>query len=216
MRFRRLLACLAAFIVAIGLSTPASGQLLPRPPEEWIKTLDGPKRVSTLKIDEIISTLHLKPGQTIADIGAGSGLLEVPFAKAVSPGGKVYAVDVYPEFFDAITQKTREAKVTNVQNVLGKFEDPNLPAKDVDVAMFHDVLHHIEKRAEYLTLLATYMKPTGRIAVIDYEGVGPHPEKVDQVTKAEVTAWMAAVGYTKVEDIALFPGNKMYVVYSRP
>ena len=214
---RRLIGCVVVCISASGFFSPAFGQLAPRTTDEWIKTLDGPQRLSSLKIPEIISTLHMKPGDIVADIGAGSGVLEVPFAQAVAPGGKVYAEDVYEGFMPTIQQKAREANLTNVTTVLGKFEDPTLPSKDVDIAMFHDVLHHIQDRAGFVKRLATYMKPSGRIVVIDYSGdKSSHPEPENQVTKAQVTGWMAQAGFTKVEDnTTLFPDNKMYMVFSR-
>ena len=58
--------------------------------------------------------------------------------------------------------------MTNIVPVLGKFTDPALPARDVDVAFFHDVLHHVENRAAYLKSVAGYLKPGGRIVVIEF------------------------------------------------
>ena len=60
--------------------------------------------------------------------------------------------------------------MTNVETVLGKFTDPALPVKSIDVALFHDVIHHVENRAAYLKTLTGYLAPSGRIVVIDYEG----------------------------------------------
>ena len=88
-------------------------------------------------------------------------------AQAVAPTGTLLAVDIDQGLLDHIAQRAREEKVTNIQPVLGEFEDPNLPTP-VDVAFFHDVLHHIEKRQAYLKTLATYVKPDGRVVVIDH------------------------------------------------
>lgn len=216
MRHARLWICGAALAFTVGLSHVATGQLASRPAEEWTKTLEGTDRVAGLKIEETIAALRLKPGDTVADIGAGSGVFEVPLAKAVSPGGKVYAVDIDKGFFDSIARKTSDAHVTNVQTVLGKFEDPNLPTKDVDLALFQDVLHHVQDRAGYLKTLSAYVKPSGRVAIIDYEGpTGPHPDRPElQVTKEQVGAWMASAGFKPTEEIKLFP-TKWFVVYSR-
>ena len=106
--------------------------------------------------------------------------------------------------------------MTNVQAVLGKFTDPNLPARDVDLAFIFDVLHHIENRAEYLKNLAPYLKTTGRIAVIDfYPELGPHKNDPKlQTTKDETKAWMAGAGLKPVAEHKLYD-DKWFVVYGR-
>lgn len=209
---------LVGLVLAVGLSLLAAGQLASRPTEEWIKTLERPERVANIKIDQIISHLDLKPGQAVLDVGAGPGVLSLPLAKAVAPGGKVYAVEIDQGFLDRINQKTKEQNVTNVQTVLGKFADPNLPARDVDVTLFHDVLHHIEKRAEYLKALAQYMKPKGRIAVIELDAkTGAHKDRPElQVTKEELNGWMADAGFKLVQEVnGLYTDGKWFVIYAR-
>ena len=97
------------------VAAPTAAQLGSRPAEEWIKTLDGPTRVAGMKIDEVVSALKLQPGQTVADIGAGSGLLEVPLAKAVGPRGRVYAVEIDAGFFprsDGFAASSRRSRPT--------------------------------------------------------------------------------------------------------
>ena len=164
-----------ALVLVVGTPLPAAAQLSSRPAEEWIKSLDGPKRVAELKIDEVVAAMKLQRGEVVADIGAGSGLLSVPVARAVGPTGRVYAVEIDAGFFPAIKKRAGDNGVTNVQTVLGEFTDPKLPARDVDVAFFHDVLHHIENRAAYLKSVAGYLKPGGRIVVIEFNpGDSPH------------------------------------------
>jgi ubiquinone/menaquinone biosynthesis C-methylase UbiE len=216
MRLNRSVAVLAASLFAVSVSHAVAGQLASRPAEEWNKTLDAPKRAAELRIDEIIPKIGLKPGQIVADLGAGPGLFVVPLAKGVSPGGMVYAVEIDEGFFESINRKAAEQQVTNVRTVLGKFTDPNLPTKAIDLAFFHDVLHHVEDRAGYLKALAGYIKPTGRIVVIDYEaGQGGHRNDPKmQVTREQLSAWMADAGFKQTEDIKLFT-DKYFVVYSR-
>src|SRR6267378_501687 len=112
-----------AIVTALGcvvsLDGLAAGQLASRPAEDWMARLERPERVAGLKIDYIISKLDVKPGQVIADIGAGPGVISLPLARAVSPGGKVYAVEVDQAFLDHIVKKASEQSVTNVTTVLG-------------------------------------------------------------------------------------------------
>src|SRR5579883_2205125 len=207
MRNRRFLVslCLCAFFFTI--SNRAAAQLASRPADDWTKTLESDTRLSNLKIDQIVANLHLKPGQTVADIGAGSGVFEVPLTKAVSPGGKIYAVDIDAGFFPEIKKKADEAHVTNVQTVLGKYTDPNLPVKTVDMVFFHDVLHHIEDRAGYLKAVAKYLKPSSRVVIIDYEkDQGPHKGHPDlEVSREQLGAWATEAGLKQVDDVKLFP-----------
>ncbi len=209
----------AAVAVAIlsalaGASTAA--QLASRPAEEWVKTLESTERLAALRIDEVVAAMKLRPGDVVADLGAGSGPFVVPFARAVSAKGKVYAVDIDKGFFPLIGSKTKQAGVANVQTVLGEYTDARLPAADVDVAFLHDVLHNIENRPAYLKSLVTYLKPTARIVVIDYNAAqSPHADQPAlQVTKEQASAWLAQAGFKPIEDVRLF-SDKWFVVYGR-
>jgi ubiquinone/menaquinone biosynthesis C-methylase UbiE len=216
MRIQRMFVGVVGLVLLFVVTTPAAGQLGSRPAEEWIRTLDGPVRVAGMKIEEVVAALKLQPGQTVADIGAGSGLLEGPLARAVGPRGRVYAVEIDAGFFPEIRKRAAAAQVTNVETVLGKFTDPALPVKVIDVALFHDVIHHVENRAAYLETLASYLAPSGRIVVIDYEGGrGPHRDQPDlEVTREQLAGWTGGAGFTQVEDIKLFP-DKYFLVFAR-
>jgi 2-polyprenyl-3-methyl-5-hydroxy-6-metoxy-1,4-benzoquinol methylase len=211
---------LGALAAAVVLSTAGAGlsarQLKSRPADDWSARLERPERIAGLKIDYIVSSLALKPGDTVADIGAGPGVLSVPIAKAVAPGGKVYAEDIDRGFFDRIKQKAAAENVSNVVTVLGTFTDPKLPAKDVDVALFHDVLHHIQDRAGYLKAMAAYMNPTGRIAIIELPATGSHKDEPELiVTKEQVNGWMADAGFKPVQEFDGLSEGKWFVVYGR-
>ena len=213
---QRILRCLLTLAVAAGLSRTADAQLASRPAEDWIRTLDASNRVARLKIDETMAKLKIQPGDVIADIGAGSGVFTLPLARKATPSGKVYAVEIEQGLVDHIANKAREQFVTNVKPVLGRFTDPHLPAPDVDLAFINDVLHHIEDRAGYLKHLAAYIKPSGRIAVIDFypERGGHRNQPALQITKEQTAEWMAAIGFKPVEEFELFD-DKWFIVYSR-
>jgi ubiquinone/menaquinone biosynthesis C-methylase UbiE len=214
--FGRLLRVSLVVMFGIGFVgvRPSAAQLAARSAEEWIKTLETPQRIAGLKITETIEALKLKPGQTIGDIGAGTGLFTLPMALKVKPGGTVYGVDIDKELVDYISEKATEQGMTNVQGVLGTAEDPNMPA-NVDLALINDVLHHIEKRAEYLKQLAAYLNPGGRIAVIEFKPEqSPHKaEPALVVSEEQTTGWMAAAGLKPVEHINLF-ADKYFVIYA--
>jgi ubiquinone/menaquinone biosynthesis C-methylase UbiE len=216
MRCRIFVLAVVAIVFSVGPAPMRAAQLGSRSSEEWLKTLDSPTRIEGLKVDETIAKLGLKAGMIVADVGAGSGIFEGPLAKAVGPAGTVYAVDVDQGLLDAINKKAATAGVTNVKTVLGKFTDPALPASDVDVAFINDVLHHIEDRATYLKNLARYIKPSGRIALIDFnpDGGGHRNQPELQVSKDKAASLMADAGFKAVEEISLFT-DKYFVVYAR-
>jgi 2-polyprenyl-3-methyl-5-hydroxy-6-metoxy-1,4-benzoquinol methylase len=211
--------CLLGAVLAGGL-TQVQGQLAPRKAEEWEKTLESPNRTATQKVAQVLSDLSLKPGMIVADIGAGSGFFSRPLAKAVDPNGKVYAVDIQQGLLDYINKRDAEESIHNVQTVLGEFDDPKLPARNVDLAFINDVLHHIEHRAVYLKALGTYMKPAGRIAIIEMNKDDPNTGHKNQpellVSRDEIVGWMSDAGFKLVEEHAdLFPGTKWFLIFGR-
>ncbi len=210
---------LAGAILAVGV-TESRAQLAPRKADEWVTTLEGPQRVATQKIDQVLAKLRLKPGMVVADIGAGSGLFSRPLAKAVAPAGKVYAVDIQQDLLDYIDKRDKEENIRNVQTVLGEYDDPKLPARNVDLAFINDVLHHIQHRAAYLKALGTYMKPSGRIAIIEMDKNDPNTPHRNQpellVAREEILKWMSDAGFKLVEEHPdLFPGTKWFLVFGR-
>ena len=135
---------------------------------------------------------------------------------AVGSTGTVYAEDVDQKLLAHIDARAAELKVTNVRTVLGTFTDPKLPVRNVDVAFIYDVLHHIGDRPAYLKTLATYLKPTGRIAVVEF-----HPEKGGHPAQPELhvprtlgDTLLASAGFKPAEVINLFD-EKWFVIYAR-
>jgi ubiquinone/menaquinone biosynthesis C-methylase UbiE len=200
----------------LATASPVMAQLASRPAAEWVAVLEAPERLAGLKIHEVASSLEIDEGDVIADLGAGSGPFVLPFAGRVSPKGKVYAVDIDKGFFQYIEKRAKAADAPNVLTVLGDATDPKLPAADVDIAFFHDVVHHIADRPAYLKNLLKYLKPDARVAVIDYNPAqSPHQgEPTLQVSKAQVTAWMAEAGFKPLYEISLF-SDKYFVIYRR-
>jgi 2-polyprenyl-3-methyl-5-hydroxy-6-metoxy-1,4-benzoquinol methylase len=211
--------CLAGLMLAGG-ATSIQAQLAAKKAEEWVATLEGPQRIATQKIDEVLSKLDLKPGMVVADIGAGSGLFSRPLAKAVAPGGKVYAVDIQQDLLDHINQRDKEENIRNIQTVLGEYDDPKLPVRNIDLAFINDVLHHIQHRAVYLKALGTYIKPSGRIAIIEMDKNDPRTPHRNQpellVSRDDILQWMSDAGFKLVQEHPdLFPGTKLYLVFGR-
>ena len=187
-------------------------QLGSKPAKEWIKSLERPERLAKLKADEIMARLELKPGDLVADIGAGSGVYSWPLARAVASGGTLYAVEVDKGFLDFIREGAQKRGLDNVFPVLGEFTDPKLPVRNLDLAYFHNVLHHIEGRQAYLETLSGYLKPNARIVIIDL--IEGHKEPEMKMTLDQVKDWMAAIGFRMTGEYSVFE-DRFFAVFSR-
>ena len=213
---RTTIALAGAVAFALGLaSTPADAQLASRPAAEWKATLEAPARVEGLKIDQVVKALKLKDGDVVADLGAGTGLFEPQLAYAIGRG-RVYAVEIDKGFLDEIDRKVDELHIATIETVLGTPTDPALPVRNVDLALMHDVLHHVAQRQTYLKAVAQYLKPTGRVAVVEFHPKdSPHKDDPSLVvSKEQGAALMAEAGFVPAEEVALFP-DKWFVIYER-
>jgi len=204
----------AALVLAL-LPAWASAQRVHRSADEWLRVLETPQRLARLKPLEVIAALKLKPGQTVADIGAGTGVLTVPMARAVGTSGSVYAVDLDKETVDYVEERCTEQGIVNVKAVVGTADDPGMPV-NVDLALLNESLRYIEKRAEYLKLLGEYLNPGGRIAISEFlpEAYPDRPDPTLTVTEAQATEWMAAAGLKPIEKITTFP-DRWFVIYGK-
>ena len=178
-------------------------------------TLEAPERVAALKIPEVVAAMKLRPEEVVADLGAGSGLFVVPLSTAVGAKGKVLAVEIDANFFPHIQGKAKAAGVTNVQTIAGEATDPKLPVA-VDVALLHDVVHHIENPTAYIKSLAKYLKPASRIVIVDYLAKqGPHRDDPSlQVGKEEAVRLLASIGFKPVDEVALF-SDKYFTIFQK-
>ena len=130
---RRILFLAFTWLLGIGF-TNAFAQLAQRPAKEYIASMDSPDRV--LKVDEVIAKLKLKPGDIVADIGAGSGAFSIPMAKAIAPNGILYAVDIDQKMLDYVAERAKKEGVANLRTVLGEYDDPKLPGEDYGCGFF--------------------------------------------------------------------------------
>jgi ubiquinone/menaquinone biosynthesis C-methylase UbiE len=209
---------LAVAFVFIGLFgfglTTAFAQLAQLPAKEYIDRMNAESRAADLKVDEVIAKLGLKPGDIVADIGSGSGAFSIPMAKAIAPNGILYAEDIDKDLLAYVAARAKKEGVTNLHTVLGVYDDPKLPVRTVDVAFFHRVLHMIEHRQLFLNDTAPYLKPDGRIVIID-KNPEDSPNSWMWLRQSDVDTWMAALSFYPAEKYGVFD-DKYFVVYQRP
>src|SRR5215510_11821532 len=139
--------------------------------ERWVGTLESESREIAAQRAAITTAIGLRTGQAVADIGAGTGLFEEPFARAVGPTGVVYAVDISPAFIEHIRERAAAAGLSQVQPVLCDDRSTGLPRGSVDVAFVCDTYHHFEHPSDTLASLHEALRPGGRLVVVDFERV---------------------------------------------
>lgn len=135
--------------------------------------LERPERMQEERPDLVLAALELKPGMTVADIGAGSGYYSWRMGERVGPGGTVYAVDVQPEMIAILRRQMAQRGAVNVKPVLGTAADPRLPAGKLDLVLMVDVYHEFEYPNEMLGAIARAIKPGGRVVFVEYRGNDP-------------------------------------------
>ena len=115
-----------------------------------------------------VAALEVRPGQIVADVGAGSGYYAMLLSKAVGAGGRVYATDIQPEMLDLIRKKLERTRTSNVEVVLGTSTESRLPDRAIDLALMVDVYHELAQPQAFLRSLKRALKPDGRLVLIEF------------------------------------------------
>jgi ubiquinone/menaquinone biosynthesis C-methylase UbiE len=118
--------------------------------------------------NELIAALKLKPGQRVADIGAGTGAFAQPILQAIGAKGHYFAVDISPRFLELIRHRADEAGQNNVTTILGGMNHTTLPPNSIDAAFICDTYHHFEKPASVMGSIFNAMKKGGTLVVVDF------------------------------------------------
>ncbi len=156
--------------------------------------LERPEREKEEQPSRLLEALNLKPGLVVADIGAGSGYHTFRMAQKIGATGKVLAVDIQKEMLDIIRAKMKADKVDNVVPVLGKVDDPCLPAGAVDLILMVDVYHEFSHPYEMTRAMLRALKPGGKLVFVEFRLEDPKvPIKlVHRMSQQQVLREMAA------------------------
>jgi precorrin-6B methylase 2 len=129
---------------------------------------EGQIKAAEIELPELVKLLGLKPGMTVADVGAGFGAWTVRFAKFVGPSGRVYATDIGGAQLAALRDYAAREGLANVTVLEGAAHTANLSALCCDAILIRDAYHHLTEPESIGKSLAAALKPGGRLSVIDF------------------------------------------------
>jgi SAM-dependent methyltransferase len=212
------LLCLAPAALAQAPPHGASGQ---RPDhmahrfedaDRYAKSFDDPARDAWQMPDRVIGALDLTSGQSVADIGAGTGYFTVRLART-SARPRVFAVDTEPSMVEYVRSRASREGLTNILAVQAEADRTNLPER-VDVALVVDTYHHIPNRVAYFTALKEQLKPGGRLAIVDFRKDSPEGPPVEfRFTPEQITAELMKAGFALQMQHDFLP-RQMFLIYT--
>jgi SAM-dependent methyltransferase len=155
----------------------------------------------------MLKALHIKPGQTVCDMGCGNGFYTLKLSSLVGKECQVLAVDIQPEMLGLLRERAKEHKLDNIKPILGTPTDPNLPEGKIDLILCVDVYHEFSNPEEMLSAMRKSLKPGGRIALVEFRAEDPKvPIKpLHKMSKQQILREWPANGFTLVEQFDKLP-----------
>lgn len=126
------------------------------------------QRSATAEAERLVETLGLRPGDAVADIGAGAGDMSVAIADVLGPRSRVYATEISAARLEEIRAATSEAGLGNVTVLEAHATRTNLPEACCDAIFVRRVYHHFGDPAAMHESIRRSLKPGGRFAVLDF------------------------------------------------
>jgi ubiquinone/menaquinone biosynthesis C-methylase UbiE len=182
-----------------------------------IPWLDRPEREDEENPARCIESLRLKPGDVVADLGAGSGYYSFRLAPIVGERGKVLAVEIQDEMIAELKKRIAKNKIPNVETIKCTVSDPMLPEAGVDLVILVDVYHELEFPYEVMSAVKKALKPGGRVAFVEFrkEDPGVPIKEVHKMSEEQIGKEMAAVGLHHLETIGILPWQHIAVYTNR-
>ncbi len=200
------------------LSSPLAAQTEPQRPTSTpysgdLSIFETPDRDKNLEIDRVMDLLHIQPGRSVADIGAGSGWFTVRAARRVGPSGTVFAEDINPDAIHYINERSRKEQLGNVHPILGVPDDAKLPSGSVDAVLMLKVYHEIAHPVPFMRQLRESLRPGARVGVIDRNGNGSGTDH--GLPQPILEKEMAEAGFRKVAkyDFTKKDGQDYFVIF---
>jgi len=176
LRSRKITLSIFIFVVVLCVSSLAQAPAPAHRPTSTPYTgdesiFDKPGRAEQLQINRVMDILGILPGKSVADIGAGSGFFTVLAARRIGDKGSIYAVDINPEAIKYIDARLKKEDLHNVKTILGKADDPLLPAS-VDAVLLLKTYHEVAEPIVLFRNLRHSLAKDAKVGVIDRNGNG--------------------------------------------
>jgi SAM-dependent methyltransferase len=161
---------------------------------------------------QLVRLLGIKPGMSVADLGAGSGYYVVRLSPIVGSSGRIIAEDVVPEYLQALRKRVRDLALPNVTVTLGEPHDPRLPTGSVDVAILVHMYHEVTQPYGLLYNLVPALKPDARVGIVDAFA----PTSEHGTPPGLLRCELAAVGYREISFDRLEGSDAYLAVFAPP
>lgn len=160
--------------------------------------------------EQVMELASVKPGMSVADVGAGEGYYTVRLARVVGPRGRVLAEDIRPDVRDALTDRVQRERLDNVAVKLGAPDNPMLPAQSFDRIFLVHMYHEVQSPYAFLWHLRDGVRPGGLVAVVD----SSRPVKRHGIPPARLRCEFGAVGLDPVQ-FSMLAGGEAYFMEFR-
>ncbi|MCA9192281.1 MAG: class I SAM-dependent methyltransferase [Planctomycetales bacterium] len=141
-------------------------------PEEFIKRFEVESREVFACREQILASIQLSKGMSVADVGAGTGLYMKALSKSVGESGHVYSVDISPNFVKHLRKRATDEGLDNVEVVFCNDRNSNLKPGSVDRVFICDTYHHFEYPASTLASIHAALRPGGKLILVDFTNKG--------------------------------------------
>jgi ubiquinone/menaquinone biosynthesis C-methylase UbiE len=171
--------------------------------QKFVKQFENDSRDVYVNRQEIVRAVSPRPGDSVADIGAGTGLFTLLFAERVGPKGTVYAVDISPAFVKYIAERAERGGYSRVvKTVLNTASSTELPPGSIDVAFLCDTYHHFDEPAKMLASIRRALRPGGKLILIDFDLRKDSGEFVKKRARAAKEVYFREIAAAGFEPIA--------------
>lgn len=175
--------------------------------DKWVRIFEDPRRAEWQQPDKVVEVMDLKPGDVVADIGAGTGYFTRRFARTVGPGGRALGLDIETSLVNYMNEDAIKLNLKNYEARVVKPDNPELGTNSVDVVFLCNTYHHIENRIDYFKSVSKALKPGGRVVIVDFYKkdlpVGPPPDH--KMSQKAVRKELQQAGYKLIRSHDFLP-----------
>lgn len=170
--------------------------------------MDDPRRSEWQMPDKVMDYLLVREGETVADVGAGTGFFSLRFARKVGKTGTVYALDVDEQMVKSIEARAKREGLTNIRAKVAPYDSTGLTNGAADLVFICDTYLFFENRVEYIQRVKDVLKSGGRLAIVSFNGnaeLPGAPPRHKMVPKELAVKEIQSAGFEFEADLLFLP-----------